>query len=304
VLFDLLVEVFDVDRQVAGTVSFTPATRDFRLTAGSAMIDAGDPAALASDEPVTDLDGLSRLVNGDGDCTARRDLGAFEYQPSQRAPTAASATATPGSVATGQAVTFSGQSCDPDGDSLTFSWAFDDGTSATGAQVSKAFATGGTHGGTVTVSDPGGRSVTAAASVVAVAPAPLSILSFSMLRQTFAVGSAPTPVSAAAKPKRGSAFRYRLSKAGNVSITIHALLSGRISRGRCVKPTRKLRTAKKCARAVKRGTLRRAGAAGNNDVPFSGRIGRKALARGSYRATIAAPGATSRTARFTIVGGS
>ena len=280
-----------------------PAARDFRLAAGSAMIDAGDPAAPASDEPVTDLDGLPRLVNGDGDCTVRRDLGAFEYHPGQRAPIAASATAAPGSVAAGQPATFSASACDPDGDALTFSWSFDDGTNAGGSQVSKAFATGGTHTGTVTVSDPGGRSVTAAASVVVAPPPPLSILSFSMLRQTFAVGSAPTPVSAAAKPKRGSAFRYRLSKAGNVSITIHALLSGRISNGRCVKPTRKLRSAKKCTRAVKRGTLRRTGMAGPNNVPFSGRIGTKPLALGSYRATIAAPGAKSRTARFKIVGG-
>jgi hypothetical protein len=288
----------------AGPAFADPAARDFRLTAGSAMIDAGDPAALASDEPVTDLDGLARLVNGDGDCTARRDLGAFEYHPGQRAPIAASATAAPGSVAAAQPATFSAVACDPDGDALTFSWSFDDGTNAGGAQVSKAFATGGTHAGTVTVSDPGGRSVTAAASVVVAPPPLLSILSFSMLRQTFAVGSAPTPVSAAAKPKRGSAFRYRLSKAGNVSITIHTLLSGRISKGRCVKPTRKLRSAKKCTRAVKRGTLRRAGMAGANNVPFSGRIGTKPLALGSYRATIAAPPATSRTARFTIVGGS
>jgi hypothetical protein len=281
-----------------------PAARDFRLAAGSPMIDAGDPAALASDEPTTDLGRSPRLGDGDGDCTARRDLGAFEYQPSQRAPTAASASATPGSVATGQSVTFSGSACDPDGDSLTFSWSFDDATSASGAQVSKAFATGGTHSGTLTVSDPGGRSATTTASVVVTAPPPLSILSFSMLRRTFAVGSAPTPVSkAAAKPKRGSAFRYSLSKAGNVTITIHALLAGRVSKGKCVKPTRKLRSAKKCTRAVKRGSLRRSGAAGANNVPFSGRIGKKPLAPGSYRATIAAAAAKSRTARFTIVKG-
>jgi hypothetical protein len=281
-----------------------PAARDYRLTAGSAMIDAGDPAALASDEPATDLDGLPRLVNGDGDCTARRDLGAFEYHPGQRAPIAASATAAPGSVAAAQPATFSASACDPDGDALSYSWNFDDGTNAGGAQVAKAFATGGTHSGIVTISDPGGRSVMAAASVVVAAPPPLQILSFSMLRTTFALGAAPTPVSAVAKPKRGSAFRYRLSKAGNVSITIDALLGGRISKGRCVKPTRKLRGAKRCTRAVKQGTLRRAGVAGANNVPFSGRIGTKPLALGSYRATIAAPGATSRTARFRIVGGS
>jgi phospholipase C len=135
---------------------------------------------------------------------------------------------------------------------------------------------------------------------------PISILSFSMLRTSFAVGSAPTPIAGAkksAKPKVGSAFRFGLSRAGDVTILIQSLLPGRVSKGRCVTPTPKLSKAKRCTRAVTKGTLRRTGAAGTNSVNFSGRIGTKALAPGSYRATIAAPGATSRTAGFKIVSG-
>jgi hypothetical protein len=285
-----------------------PGSRDYRLAAGSPLIDAGDPAPLAADELTHDLNLLSRPLDGDGDCTARQDMGAFEFQSPQRAPLGAAATANPASAASREAVTFSGSACDPDGDNLLFSWSFDDGTSAEGATVNKAFATGGAHVGTVTVSDPGGRTTTATATVQVAAPVVppppptgTKILSFSMLRTTFAVGSAPTATSAAKKPKRGSAFRYALSGAAGVTITIHALTPGRISKGRCVKPTRRLRRAKKCTRATRKGVLRRAGAAGSNNVPFSGRIESKALPRGLYRATLAAQGAKSRALRFRIV---
>jgi hypothetical protein len=284
-------------------------SRDFRLAPGSPLIDAGDPAPLASDEPVKDLDRRSRLLDGNGDCTVRRDMGAFEFQPPQRAPQSATASAAPVSAAAGEAVSFSATACDPDGDALGYSWSFDDGSTATGAVVSKAFATGGAHVGTVTVSDPGGRTVSASATVQVATPivpppppATTAILSFSMLRTTFAVGPAPTATGAAAeKPKRGSAFRFALSGAAGVSITIHALTPGRVSEGRCVKPTRKLRRAKKCTRVTRKGALQRPGAAGVNSVPFSGRIGSKPLRPGRYRATLATPGAKSRTTRFKIV---
>jgi PKD domain-containing protein len=280
-----------------------PDNRDYRLAAGSPLIDAGDPAGLAADEPTTDLNRSPRVVNGDGDCTARQDMGAFEFQPGQRVPINATATAQPASAAAGSGVGFSATACDPDGDALVYSWSFDDGTAATGQAVSKAFATGGTHVGTVTVSDPGGRTATATASVQVAPPIvpTTTILSFSMLRTSFAVGSAPTATSAAKKPKRGSAFRFALSNAAAVTITIESLTAGRVSKGHCVKPTHKLRTAKKCTRVTKKGALHRAGAAGSNQVQFSGRIGTKALSPGHYRARLSAPGAKSRTAFFTIV---
>jgi hypothetical protein len=52
---------------------------DYHLKPGSPAIDSGDPQGA----PITaeDYDGHVRPVDGDGDGNARRDMGAFEYQP-------------------------------------------------------------------------------------------------------------------------------------------------------------------------------------------------------------------------------
>jgi hypothetical protein len=59
-----------------------PAAGDFRLRAGSPLIDAGwdvpkdvDPAQLL------DLAGTPRFTDGDGDGKAQLDVGAYEFQP-------------------------------------------------------------------------------------------------------------------------------------------------------------------------------------------------------------------------------
>jgi hypothetical protein len=52
---------------------------DFHLLGGSPSIDTADPMpAVAVNE---DFDGAPRPVDGNGDSIARRDMGAFEYQP-------------------------------------------------------------------------------------------------------------------------------------------------------------------------------------------------------------------------------
>jgi hypothetical protein len=136
---------------------------DFHLRAASPLIDAGDPAAPAG-ESTTDFSGLPRVVHG------RRDVGAYEYQP-----LVASATQSATTAVAGTPVSFDGSgSTDPNPGHgpLTFAWAFDDGAAATGAAVSHAWTTTGTHTATLTVSD--GSPVTAQTVKTVAVTAPAS----------------------------------------------------------------------------------------------------------------------------------
>jgi hypothetical protein len=141
---------------------------DYRLLHGSALIDRGEAAAGGS---ATDLAGLARVVDGKpgvNGATARRDIGAYEYQPGL--PTVA-AGADPSTATTGQAVTFSatGSSGDP-GEGVSYHWSFSDGTSADGATVQKPFATAGGKTATVTATDDSGFTATAGAAVTITDP--------------------------------------------------------------------------------------------------------------------------------------
>jgi hypothetical protein len=65
-----------------GNISADPlfvnsATSDFHLQAGSPAIDAGSNAA--PNLPVKDIAGNDRILNGDGDCMATVDMGAYEF---------------------------------------------------------------------------------------------------------------------------------------------------------------------------------------------------------------------------------
>jgi hypothetical protein len=125
-----------------------------------------------------------------------------------------------------------------------------------------------------------------------------------LTNRTFAVGRGATAVSARAK--KGTTFRVTLSEAATVGITFERSEPGRRKGRRCVKPTRKNRKARKCRRWVKRGAIERSAAAGPVAIPFSGRIGKKALKTGSYRALVAARDAAGnrsrqRTVAFKIV---
>jgi hypothetical protein len=58
-----------------------PAAGDYRLLAGSPLIDTGDPATPQG----LDLAGSPLVADGNGDGDARRDPGAFEFQPAPAA---------------------------------------------------------------------------------------------------------------------------------------------------------------------------------------------------------------------------
>ena len=105
------------------------------------------------------------------------------------------------------------------------------------------------------------------------------------------MGPGPTARNAA-RAKRGSAFEFRLSREASVRIALSRVLTGRGGKRRY---------------AAKGALVRRGRSAGANTVPFSGRVGRSALAAGLYRATITATGANGRRSEprrtsFRIVG--
>ena len=90
-----------------------------------------------------------------------------------------------------------------------------------------------------------------------------------------------------------------LDRAATIRALVAKLVAGRKSKGRCVAPTKKLRHAKKCTRAVRKRTLTAQGKAGANTLTVKA----KGLALGRYRiaVTATADGLTSpaRTLTFT-----
>jgi hypothetical protein len=65
-----------------GTINADPLFNpDYSLGPGSPSIDAGDPAAGGL---TSDILGTPRPLDGDGDGIARRDQGAYEYEPPAR----------------------------------------------------------------------------------------------------------------------------------------------------------------------------------------------------------------------------
>jgi hypothetical protein len=122
-----------------------------------------------------------------------------------------------------------------------------------------------------------------------------------LTNKTFAVGPAATPVSLA-RAKKGTTFVYSLSEPARTAITIEQSTTGRRKGKSCVKATKKNRKAKKCTRYVRVGALERSGANGANAVPFSGRIGKKALKPGAYRASFVAVDAAGNKSKPKTVG--
>jgi len=115
-------------------------------------------------------------------------------------------------------------------------------------------------------------------------------LAASLKPAKFAVNrrGAPEQPVASRAPHRGTTFRFRLSEAARVVFAIERARPGRRIKGRCVKPTRANARRPKCTRFAVAGRFAVAARAGANAKKFSGRIGRRALKPGRYRATLIA----------------
>jgi uncharacterized delta-60 repeat protein len=156
----------------------------------------------------------------------------------------------------------------------------------------------------------GGELKTAFAGVTLVDPSGDTTpprLSASLTHKRFRVGKGRSPFGTRRRKRApvGTTFRYRLSEAARVTITLQRALPG-VRRGkRCVKPTRR-RRGKRCTRFKRVGRLVRESPAGRSRVPFNGRIKRKALRRGRYRAVLRAVDAAgnrsaARKLKFRVV---
>jgi streptogramin lyase len=129
-----------------------------------------------------------------------------------------------------------------------------------------------------------------------------TFLAARLTAKAFAVdthGSAETAVTARVKKvKKGTSFVYTLSEASRVLFAIEQMQKGRKVGGKCQKPSKKNKAKKRCTRYVKIGTFGQDGTAGSNTKAFSGKIGRRALRPGSYRATIGASDAAGNKSQL------
>jgi hypothetical protein len=117
---------------------------------------------------------------------------------------------------------------------------------------------------------------------------------------------AGTTPQVAANIPRGTRFRYTLSEPARVTLTIQRALAGRRQHGKCVRPTPQLRRAVRCTRDRNIVTLTKSAQAGANSTRFTGKLDKRALPPGSYRAIIIATDAAGnrsapRRARFRII---
>lgn len=247
----------DTDPQFVTTTFTDP--RAFRLLATSPLIDAGADF-LGPGESSTDLAGNPRLVAAFVFGTRFSDIGALEFQPHAPSVTVSG----PRSTVVGRSVSFAAHASDPDpGDTQSFTWRFDDGTTAAGAAVSHAFAHPGRHSVAVTVTDH-------------------ALLSASATTVITVVGR-PAITHAAVS---GGRLTYRDVAAASTTITIQRSVSGVRRHRRCVRATRPVPARARCTFFTTTGRLTHADTAGKNTAVL--RLHGHALAPGSYRVKITA----------------
>jgi PKD domain len=274
------------------------STLEYLLRASSPLVDRGLTNLVSPNESSTDLDGDPRVVDGNGDGTAKRDVGAFEYQ---RRPPAVTASAAPSTAEIGQAVAFNGSATESDpGESVArYDWDFGDGAKASGPPASHAYKKAGTFTATLSATDSAG--VAGTGTVTITVRARPSVRSLSLSPTTFRAAARGASAVAAAAAPIGTKVRVGVTRPTAVKFTVQRPTTGRRAKGgRCVKTTKRNRGAKRCTRYVTVGGFSRARGA-KSSFKFTGRLSGHRLRPGRYR-LVARAGTTAAKGRaFRIV---
>lgn len=93
--------------------------------------------------------------------------------------------------------------------------------------------------------------------------------------------------------KQGFNFKLTSDKAGTATITFTKSAKGKKNGKNCAKPSKKLAKKKNCTRWVTvKGSLSLPVVAGANSLKFNGKVGKRKLGAGTYRATVVVTSAT------------
>ncbi|HWG08195.1 MAG TPA: hypothetical protein VN672_04215 [Solirubrobacteraceae bacterium] len=124
----------------------------------------------------------------------------------------------------------------------------------------------------------------------------------------FAIARARTRLTgqtASTRHHAGATFVLTLDRAATVRVLFQLSVAGRRAGGSCKPASRKLRRKPRCALLRTVGALGRSAHEGSNEIPFTGRIGVRALRPGRYLALFTASNAAGtsprQSLRFTIV---
>jgi PKD domain len=273
------------------------ATWTLNTTATGAIVQASERAAGGAWSAPTNLSrigdasvgtGLAVDAAGDAFTTWTRQAngavaGTAVADVFDATPPALGAVTIPTATVVGQAVSFSASASDAMSAPGSPSWTFGDGTTATGATVSHAYARVGTFSVQVAVADGAANTVSRSGSITVVAATASGLtLSPSTFKAARAGGSAQAARAAHAL-HTGSLVHFRLNAAAAVRFTVQRSERGRSVNHKCVKTTRRNRHRHACARTVSvSGSFSRSGIAGTNRFEFRGRLGGRALSAGSY----------------------
>jgi hypothetical protein len=205
----------------------------------------------------------------------------------------------------GKAVTFSVSPFDA-WTSVGVGWNFGDGApDAIGPTVTHVFARRGTYTVTVGAADTLGNvtSTTRTVKVTSTDVTPPTLSALALTHGRFSVSTKATAVAAALPRPRGTTIRFAVSEQATVRLYVRRILGGRTGPKGC---STTAKTGKACTVYRGEGKLTRSRKAGRASLPFSGRMGKRALKPGRYRLTVIAVDSVGnasepRRIRFTIV---